>query len=203
MKLVIGDKALSSWSLRPWLLMKHFGVPFQEVRIRLDQPGTRDEILRYSSAARVPVLLTEGLAIWDSLAIMEYLNERFPEKRMYPADPQRRAIARSLTAEMHSGFSALREQLPFQAKMKIPGHDLESARADIERVQEIWRDALAQSGGPFLMGDFSIVDAMYAPVVCRFDTYAVPLDEVLSAYAARILNHQALREWYDGARAEP
>lgn len=202
MKLVIGNKTYSSWSLRPWLLMRHFGIPFEEILIKLDLPETSAEIRRYSPAGKVPVLIDGDLAIWESLAIMETLHERFPEKQMYPADPRRRARARSLANEMHSGFANLREHLSFHAKKSFPGHDLTPAMADINRIRQLWTESLTASGGPFLLGGFSIADAMFAPVVGRFVTYHVPREGLVGDYCDRIMALPAMREWYDGARAE-
>jgi glutathione S-transferase len=200
--LVIGNKTYSSWSLRPWLLMKHLGIPFSEVLVKLDLPETRANILRYSPAARVPVLIEDGFAVWESLAIMEYLHERFPEKMMYPADPKARARARTLAHEMHSGFSRLREHLSFHAKKRFPAHDVSVAADDIHRVVALWSDALNASGGPFLFGGFSIADAMFAPVVSRFHTYGVKMEGDCAAYCTQIFTLPAMREWYDEAHRE-
>lgn len=202
MKLVIGNKTYSSWSLRPWLLMRHFEIPFEEILVKLDLPGTNAEIRRYSPAGKVPVLLDGEQAIWESLAIMETLHERFPEKRLYPVDPVRRARARSLANEMHGGFARLREHLSFHAKKSFPNHDLAPAAADIARVRELWTENLKAFGGPFLLGEFSIADAMYAPVVGRFVTYHVPREGLVREYCERIMALPAMREWYEGARAE-
>ena len=200
--LVIGDKNISSWSLRPWLLMKHLGVTFDEVLIRLRQPDTRQQALIHSLSGKVPVLKHNGLRIWDSLAIAEYLAELYPERHLWPADRAVRAEARSVSAEMHSGFQALRSHLPMDILGRHPGKGLEGegVRDDIARVQEIWRDARAQfgAGGPFLFGAFSIADAMYAPVVTRFTTYDVPCDTVCAAYMDAIWNLPAMQEWRNG-----
>lgn len=199
-KLVIGNKTYSSWSLRPWVLLKHFGIPFEEILVKLDLPGTTVEILKYSPSGRVPALIDGDLVIWDSLAIMEYLNEKIPA--LYPADQKLRAKARSMANEMHSGFAAMREHLSFHAKKHFENYDLSPARKDIDRVLQLWREALHESGGPFLCGEFGIVDAMFAPVVARFQTYGVKLEGACAEYAGRVLDLPAMREWYEGARAE-
>lgn len=202
MKLVVGNKTYSTWSLRPWLVMKHFEIPFEEILVPLDQPETHAQILKYSPSGRVPALLVEGHVIWDSLAIIEFLNDRFPERQMYPRDLMQRARARSMANEMHSGFQTLRNLMSFHAKKRFPGFDAGPAAADIARVKELWTESLQLSKGPFLFGDFGIVDAMYAPVVGRFQTYDVSLAGPLKEYSERILNLPAMQEWYAGARAE-
>lgn len=200
--LVIGNKNWSSWSLRPWLLLKHLGVAFDEVLIRLRQPDTRQQNLRHSPSGKVPVLKHNGQTIWDSLAIAEYLAEQFPQQHLWPADRAARAEARSIAAEMHSGFQALRSHLPMDILGLHPGkgQDGEGVAADIARVQEIWRDARAQwgAGGAFLFGAFSIADAMYAPVVTRFVTYDVACDAICRDYMDAICNLPAMQEWRAG-----
>lgn len=201
-KLVIGNKTYSSWSMRPWLLFKHFEIPFDEILVKLDLPGTHGEILKYSPSGKVPALLDGADVIWESLAIMEFLNERFPSKKMYPPDPGLRALARSMANEMHSGFPKMREHLSFHAKKEFKNFDYSPARKDIERVLDLWSTALQKSGGPFLCGQFGIVDAMFAPVVGRFQTYGVKLEGPCVEYSARVMALPAWREWYAGARAE-
>ena len=176
MKLVIGNKRFSSWSLRPWLVLTQFDIPFEEKLIYLDQPTTREEILKYSPSAKVPALVVGEQVIWDSLAICEYLNDQFPEKKMWPSDPMKRAWARSVSAEMHSSFQKMREIMPHNLQTEQKQFASPAALKDIERVKEIWMDCLAKSKGPFLFGEFSIADAMYAPVVNRFVSYAAPVD---------------------------
>lgn len=202
MQLIIGDKTLSSWSLRPWLLMKHYGISFTERLVNLDQPGTTSEIKKFSASGRVPCLIDGELTIWDSLAIMEYLNEKFPKLQMYPEGISQRARCRAIVCEMHSGFSDMRRHLSFHAKKRFTNYDLKPAANDIARVQEIWNEALEKSGGPFLFGAFSIADAMYAPVCGRFQTYGVPLSGRLQMYCDRILALPAMKEWYAGAELE-
>lgn len=203
MKLVIGNMSYSSWSLRPWVLLKHFQIPFEQILIKLDLPDTTENILKYSPSGKVPALIDGEVTVWESMAIMEYLNDKFPEKKMYPADPAKRALARSMANEMHAGFVKLRQHCPFHSKKKFPSHDLGPAMSDIKRVKELWNSALKQSGGPFLMGkDFGLVDAMFAPVVGRFDTYLVPVEGAIKNYCESIMALPAMHAWYDGARAE-
>jgi glutathione S-transferase len=205
--LVIGNKNYSSWSLRAWLALKVTGVAFEESRIALDRPQTKTEILRHSPSGKVPCLVDGSLVVWDSLAICETANERYAVGSLWPADPDARAHARAVTAEMHSGFVALRTHM----SMDIRSSKLEAGAAaqgrsdvgaDIQRIHAIWADCLARSGGPLLYGAFSIADAFYAPVVTRFRTYGVALDPPLAAYADTVFALQAMRQWVDAARAE-
>ena len=202
-KLVIGNKAYSSWSLRPWLVMKHAGVAFDEVRIPLYQDGHRARIGQYSPAGKVPVLVDGGNSIWDSLAICEYLAERHPEQRLWPADGATRAYARSISAEMHSGFAALRENMSMNVRRLFPGIGMTpQVKDDIARIEVIWNEGLRRYGGPFLCGGFSIADAMYAPVVTRFKTYTVALSAPARRYADTLLALPAMLAWYASAHAE-
>lgn len=204
--LVIGNKAYSSWSLRPWLALKHTGVPFTEVLVQLRQPDSRANILQHSPSGRVPLLKHGARAVWDSLAICEYLAETYSDSGLWPDDAYARAVARSMSAEMHSGFADLRSDMPMDLKAQRPGEGRTAAcLADIGRVTGIWRDARARfgAGGPYLFGGFSIADCMYAPVVTRFETYGVELDPVSRAYADAVLALPALQEWIAAARAEP
>ncbi len=201
--LVIGNKVGSSWSLRPWLLMKQAGIPFSEALVELRQHTTSPDIQKHSPAGLVPILKHGDLVIWDSLAIAEYLNERHPDKQLWPADPAVRARARSVAAEMHAGFRDLRMNLP----MDFLGHGLaplagEGWQKDIRRIVQIWRDARSGSkaGGPFLFGGFSIADAMYAPVASRFTSYTVDLkafgdDGSAEAYRAMMMALPPMRDW--------
>ncbi len=204
-KLFIGDKNLSSWSLRPWLALKQTGIPFAEHLIRLDRPTSKTDLLRVSPSGRVPCLVDGNLVIWDSLAICEYLAEKFPQGALWPADAAVRARARSVSAEMHSGFTNLRSAWPMNFSREGMRHLTSGARPDIERISEIWESCRRDfgRGGPFLFGQFSIADAMYAPVVSRLVTYG-PVD--LSPEAARYRDHlwalPAMREWGEGAKAE-
>jgi len=203
--LVIGNKAYSSWSLRPWLLMKHAGIAFEETRISLYADGAKERLLQHSGAAKVPVLRHGGLTIWDSLAICEYLAERHPDKRLWPADPAARAHARSVSAEMHSGFTNVRSQMPMNVRKIFPRKPRSpEADADIARIQAIWQECRSRFGesGPFLYGTFSIADAMYAPVVTRFRTYGVELTDAAAAYSREVLRLPALLAWVEQAHAE-
>jgi glutathione S-transferase len=203
--LVIGNKAYSSWSMRPWLLMKHAAIPFDETRISLYSDDAKARLLQHSGAGKVPVLHHGGVTVWDSLAICEYLAERHPEKHLWPPGTDARAHARSVSAEMHSGFINLRSQMPMNVRKRI-SREVRSpeADADIARIQAIWRDCRARYGGhgPFLFGAFSIADAMYAPVVTRMQTYGVELTGSASAYAHEIQQLPAMREWVEQAHAE-
>ena len=195
MLLVIGNKNYSSWSLRPWLAMKLLGLPFEEKRIPLYGPESKREILRYSPAGRVPVLHDGATVVWDSLAILEYLAERYPQ--LWPADAARRAKARSISAEMHSGFGKLREHMGMNVRKRYPGKGrTPEVTADIERIQAIWDEAQ----GPFLFGAFTAADAMYAPVVLRFRTYDVAVRK--KAYRDAMLALPAMREWIEAAERE-
>ena len=203
--LVIGNKNYSSWSLRPWLLLRHAGVEFEERRLLLDTPEFRRDIGQWSPTARVPVLIDEGLTVWDSLAICEYANERWLEGTGWPRDRAARAQARSAAAEMHSGFTALRTQLPMNSHRQPDAYRWDAqAQADIDRVQRLWAELRVRhaGNGDFLCGDFGIVDAMYAPVAIRFAGYGVPLDGVSRAYADALLALPAMRDWRGQAEAE-
>jgi len=202
--LVIGNKNYSSWSMRPWVAMKAFNIPFTEVRVLLDQPDTSNNIARYSASGRVPVLLAGDMAVWDSLAICEYLAEQFPDKPLWPRDVEARALARSVCAEMHSSFSSLRTTMSMNIKGSYPGKGRTPAtQADIGRISEMWEECLSRFGhNEFLFGEFSIADAFFAPVVCRFKTYGVVLPPALSAYCERMRSHPAVDAWIAGALAE-
>ncbi len=204
MKLAIGDKNYSSWSMRPWLLLTHFGIPFDEVLIELDEPGTKAAILQYSASGKVPCLMPDdGFAVWDSLAIAETLAERFPKHALWPRDANARARARSVSAEMHSGFFALRNAMPMNIRLKRPGvGTAPDVLSDIARIDAIWRECLAASGGPFLFGEFSIADAMYAPVVMRFNSYHPQLSPEAGAYSRRVTALPAVAAWIAAARSE-
>jgi glutathione S-transferase len=203
--LVIGTKHTSSWSMRAWVAAKAFGIPFTEVKVLLDRPDTAANIGHYSAAGRVPVLQAGDMTIWDSLAICEYLAEQFPDKHLWPQDVAARAMARSVTAEMHSGFGGLRSAMTMNIKASLPGQGRTAgAQADIGRICEIWEECLARFGHHgFLFGEFSIADAFFAPVVTRFKTYGVALAPALQAYCERVLAHPAVASWVEGALAEP
>lgn len=203
--LYIGNRNYSSWSLRAWLLMRHLGIDFEEHRLTLFSDAFRREIAKVSPAGRVPVLVDDGFAVWDTLAITEYLAERHPALGVWPSDFRARARARSVCAEMHSGFAGLRNAMPMNIEAKLPGLGCSpEAAADIERIATIWSELRAQhaSRGPFLFGRFSAADAFYAPVVSRFGTYAVELPDACGAYCRTILALPAMCEWVDAALAE-
>lgn len=203
--LTIGDKNLSSWSLRPWIVMKQSGIPFAEETVRLDRPDTRRILDETSPSGLVPFLTHGDVKIWDSLAIVEYLNDLFPGKQLWPADIAARAFARAVSAEMHSGFSALRTVWPMNFSREGMRHLTGNVQRDIGRIDTIWSACRTRfgAGGDFLFGAFSIADAMYAPVVSRFLTYGpVALSDKAAAYVETVRALPAYKEWGEGARAE-
>jgi len=211
LQLYIGNKNYSSWSLRPWLLMRQAGINFTEVPLRLsfeDGSAFKRALAGVNPAARVPVLVDDGFAVWDSLAIAEYLAEKFPDKTLWPRDAKQRARARSLCAEMHSGFGALRSNCPMNIEASLPevGARLfaENAdlRRDLQRIVEMWTQQLQASGGPFLFGGFGIVDAYFAPVTWRIVGYGLPVPEAIRQYIAAVHALPAMREWAEAALAE-
>ncbi|HVH32569.1 MAG TPA: glutathione S-transferase family protein [Tahibacter sp.] len=202
--LVIGNKNYSSWSLRPWLLLRHHGVDFDEVRLPLDTPEFHATIGNYSPTGRVPVLRIGDLVIWDSLAILEYSNERWLAGAGWPRDLAARGLARAVSAEMHSGFQNLRTQCPMDCVKRSTAPVSAEVLRDIERIGALWRECRAKhaAGGPFLFGEFSIADAMYAPVALRVVSYAIPVGPVERGYIDALLALPALREWLSDAEAE-
>ena len=204
-RLVIGNKNYSSWSLRPWIYLKHHGLAFEEVRLPLDSDTFRNEIHRYSPTGRVPVLHDGDLVVWDSLAILEYLADQHPETGGWPAERGARAHARAISAEMHSGFADMRNELPMNCRRRSETHVLSAqARRDVERVLAIWRETRHRhgAGGDFLFGAFGIADAMYAPVTCRFLSYGIALDETCRRYVEAVQALPAMRAWLADAMAE-
>jgi glutathione S-transferase len=202
---VIGNKVYSSWSLRPWLLMKHAGMPFEELRIPLYGPDSKARIGAFSAAGKVPVLVDGELRVWDSLAICETIAERAPERAGWPRDPAARAVARAASAEMHAGFVALRSELSFNVREARSGVvPSDAARHEIARVVSLWEECRERygSGGPWLFGAFCPSDAMYAPVALRFLTYGIELSPVAAAYAAAVRAHPAVEAWIRDARGE-
>ncbi len=202
--LTLSSKNYSSWSLRGWLMTKFSGLEFDEILTAQGDASARAEILLLSSSILVPCLRHEGATVWDTLAIGEYLNELMPQANLLPADRVKRAHCRSICGEIHSGFTTLRASLPVNLKGHFPNFKVWSrAQADIDRVFAIWRECLSASGGPFLFGERSIADAMYAPVVTRFMTYDVKLDGQLAAYASTIMAMPEMQEWIAAAKLEP
>lgn len=203
--LVIGNKAYSSWSLRPWLLLRESGIAFQEILIPLYQPESPRLIRERSPSGRVPALIDGATTIWDSLAICEYVAERFPKALGWPEDPTARAIARSVSAEMHSGFASVRTEMPMNVRGRRSGvTPSPAARSEIDRILEIWSDCRRQfgAGGKFLFGRFGIADAMYAPVVTRFHTYGIDLTGAARDYAEAVRALPSLQEWTQAGQAE-
>jgi glutathione S-transferase len=204
--LIVGNRNYSSWSLRAWLAMRVSGLAFDEVVIALDQPDTASRIGEFSPAGRVPVLRHGDCTIWDSLAICEYAAELAPEARLWPEDRAARAVARSVSSEMHSGFAALRGALPMNIRADRPGVPVAiDVRLDIDRICRIWRDCKQAfgAGGQFLFGDFSIADAMFAPVASRFRSYRIAVDELAKDYIEAVHGLPAMRECSAAAAAEP
>jgi glutathione S-transferase len=211
LQLVIGNKNYSSWSMRPWVLMRQLGIGFDEVALRFDfGDGSpfRRAVARVSPAGRVPVLVDDSFPVWDTLAIAEYLHDKFPSAGVWPASSRDRARARSLSAEMHAGFGALRQHCPMNIEASLPevGRKLwaerDDVRADVDRIDRMWSEQLDASGGPMLFGAFSAADAFYAPVCSRIATYALPLSPDSAAYAARVLALPGVRAWIDAALQE-
>lgn len=207
LKLVIGNKNYSSWSMRPWLALRANGIPFEEIFIPLytDHKADKERILGFSKAGKVPTLIDGDITVWDSLAIIEYLAERFPEAKLWPQDRAARAHARAISAEMHSGFMALRSECGMNLHRPIGAVALsDDARANVARIQEIWADCHARYGktGPFLFGAFCGADAMYAPVVHRFRTYAIPVTATAQPYVEAMTSLPAFQEWTRDGLAE-
>jgi glutathione S-transferase len=205
MKLIIGNKNYSSWSLRPWIGLKATGIAFDEEVIPLYVEGSKEKILAHSPAGKVPVLIDGATHVWESLAILEYAAEKFPNAGLWPSDAAARAHARAISSEMHAGFAALRSQCGMNMWRPPAGRDLtEDAKADIARIQTIWTDARARFGaaGPFLFGRFSAADAMYAPVVSRFETYAIEVSAPVKAYMQAMIALPAWQEWRRAALRE-
>jgi glutathione S-transferase len=205
MKLVIGNKNYSSWSLRPWIAMKQIGLTFDEVVIPMAMPGTRAEMLKYAPTGLVPVLIDGDALIFETIAILEHLNDRFPEANLWPKDLAARAHARSIAAEMHGGFAALRRDCPMNIRRPERKHIVSpEAAKQAERIDALWSDARARfgQGGPFLFGHFTNADAMYAPVINRFHTYDLPRSKTSQAYMDAMMALPAWQEWEAASRAE-
>jgi glutathione S-transferase len=204
--LYIGNKCFSSWSLRPWIALRQCGIPFEETIIRLRTPGTAANLAKISPTGQVPVLVHDRTVIWETLAILEYLADLFPERMLWPADRAARTLARCVATEMHSGFLELRYGWPMNLRRPKGHKPLDGAAAEqVRRIQAIWRQCRKGhgAGGPFLFGPFTAADAMYAPVVTRFDTYGGTLDADIRAYVDAVLGTPAMRQWYAEAAKEP
>ena len=211
-KLYIGNKNYSSWSMRPWVLLTQAGIPFEEVMVRFDSfdagSAFKQAVGAQNPVGKVPVLVDDGFAVWDTLAIAETLAEQFPDKALWPRDARARARARSICAEMHSGFGALRSACPMNIEASLPTigalalRDRPGVRADLARLAAMWSELLEQHGGPMLFGAFTVADAYFAPVVMRIRTYALPVPPPLAAYIERVCALPGVKAWIDGALAE-
>ena len=212
LSLYIGNKNYSSWSMRSWVLLKQAGIPFQEVKVRFDafdgDSHFKQEILKVTPVGRVPALVDDGLVVWDTLAIAEYVAEKFPEKQLWPRDVKARARARSVCAEMHSGFSALRSHCPMNVEASLPQagaivwRDRPEVRADVQRIVAMWSELLEQHKGPMLFGEFGIADAYFAPVCIRIKNYALPVPGHITDYIRRVTQLSGVKAWVEDALAE-
>ena len=212
LKLYIGNKNYSSWSMRPWVLLRQAGIDFEEVMVRFDGFGPEAQfkqlIAPINPVGKVPVLVHDGLVVWDTLAIAEYVAEQFPEHALWPSERTARARARSLCAEMHSGFAALRSACPMNIEAHLPEvgalalRDKPGVRADLQRLTTMWSQLLAEHGGPMLFGRFSVADAYFAPVLMRIRTYGLPVPDDVAAYVERVCALPGVKAWIDGALAE-
>jgi len=205
LKLILGNKNYSSWSLRPWIAMRNAGIDFEEEVIPLYEPGSADRILAYSPTGKVPVLLDGEMVIWESLAILDHLAEKFPKAALWPADPKARAHARAISSEMHAGFMNLRRHCPMNMRRERRERELTAeVAADIRRIEQIWTDCRARFGGegPFLFGAFGAADAMYAPIVSRFASYDIGVGAAAEAYMTAVMALPAWIEWRDAGIAE-
>lgn len=210
--LYIGNKNYSSWSMRPWVLLRQAGIALDELRVRFDSFEAGSEFKRtvgtVSPTGKVPVLVDGGLVVWDTLAIAEYLAETHPDKQLWPADPRARARARSICAEMHSGFTALRSHCPMNIEANLADtgaliwRDQAAVRADVQRLVDMWSELLQEHGGPMLFGEFTIADAYFAPVCMRLHSYALPLPPHITDYVQRVRALPGVRAWIDEALAE-
>lgn len=203
--LVIANKLYSSWSMRPWLVLKHFGIPFEEVTIPLRQPDSREKVLKYSPSGKVPALVTPHGTVWESMAIIEYLADAYPDKAIWPTDPAARAHARAISNEMHGGFQTIRQSCPMHmgARFRTPEITV-PLQANIDRIEEIWAQARTQfrTSGSFLYGPFTAADAMYAPVVCRMAGYQLPVSDATRVYMNSVQAHPAYIAWRAAALKE-
>ncbi|MBF0678583.1 MAG: glutathione S-transferase family protein [Devosia sp.] len=204
MKLLIGNRNYSTWSLRPWLVLRHFEIPFEDEVLQLSGPRWRELIAERSPTGKVPVLVDGDLIIPETIAIIEYLADRFPELPIWPRDFRDRALARAAAAEMHGGFSALRNHAPMNLRASHPGKvDVDAVRGDLLRIERLWGDHLSRSGGPYLFGEFTAADAMFAPLATRLRTYALPVSDQAAAYVEAIYALPAFQDWLSQALREP
>jgi glutathione S-transferase len=212
LKLYIGNKNYSSWSMRPWVLLRQSDIPFEEIRVRFDSFAAGSEFRKtmdaVSPVGKVPLLVDDGFVVWDTLAIAEYVAEKFPDKNLWPQNIQARARARSICAEMHSGFGALRSACPMNIEASLPDmgqliwRDKPVVRADVARIVAMWDELLAQHAGPMLFGEFSMADAYFSPVAMRLKTYALPVPASITTYIDRLCATAGVKAWIDGALAE-
>jgi len=203
--LIIGNKNYSSWSLRPWILMKYYQLDFEENRVALFIESTAAELAEYNSDFKVPILKDNDLVVWDSLAILEYVSEQYLDNRGWPTEAKTRAFARSISAEMHSSFSNVRNELPMNCRKKFDNIELsKSAEREIERIKALWRKCRSEYGssGEWLFGDYSIADAMFAPIALRFDGYSIPLSGIEADYVNSVLKHPSIVEWVEAGKLE-
>lgn len=204
MKLLVGNRNYSSWSLRPWLVLRHFDLPFEDEVLMLSGDGWRETLAARSPTGKVPVLIDGDLVIPETLAIIEYLADKYPEKHIWPEDRRERALARSAAAEIHAGFTALRSNAPMNLRASHPGKvDPDLVRRDLHRLEQLWGEFLSRSGGPFLFGTFSGADAMFAPVATRLRTYALPISDTANSYVEAIYSLPAFQDWLKLALHEP
>ena len=204
MKLIIANKNYSSWSLRPWLVLTHFGIPFEEEQVLLSGEGWQEVIRARSPSGKVPLLIDGDLVIHETIAIVEYVAERFPDKPIWPESRKARALARAASAEMHAGFSSLRRHAPMNLRKSFPGRiAVDDVADDLKRVEALWGGLLEKSGGPYLFGAFSAADAMYAPLASRLRTYDLPTSDTASAYVEAIYALPAFQTWFAAADVEP
>ena len=204
MKLLIGNRNYSTWSLRPWLVLRQFEIPFEDEVLQLAGDGWREKIASRSPTGKVPVLIDGDLVVPETLAIIEYLADLYPDRDIWPRDRRDRALARAVASEMHAGFMALRNAAPMNLRASHPGRvDLDGVRKDLQRVETLWGELLAKSGGPYLFGAFSAADAMFAPLATRLRTYELPISDVSQRYVEAIYALPAFQEWLGMALQEP
>ena len=204
MKLLIGNRNYSTWSLRPWLVLRHFDIAFEDEVLQLSGTGWRENLQTRSPTGKVPVLIDDDLVVPETLAIIEYVADLFPDRAIWPTERKARALARAAASEMHAGFTALRSHAPMNLRASHPGKvDLDAVRKDLHRVEELWGGLLARSGGPYLFGEFSAADAMFAPLATRLRTYELPVSDIAQRYVEAIYALPAFQAWLSLALQEP